>query len=120
MPSHEWFEKTALLATVLWVPAGGLVAFFHRAYKKKKERESGFPLSYWTAIIVCFLYAASIINILVQWSVSYMVGWPLLAFALNGLGICLIRSTPRNDRWILAGSNLLLLVLSFASIVPPN
>jgi hypothetical protein len=120
MPSSEWFEKTCTTTLLLAAPAAALLGSVYWGSKEHIGEKSPMPFAFWSALIALLLFAISILNIILSWSVSFMVGWPLAAIPLTALGLALYRGARPGDRRRLVISNILLLVLSFASIVAPN
>jgi hypothetical protein len=79
-----------------------------------------FPAAFWILACILVLYICSVLNIVFQWSVGFMVAWPLFGIALSFLGLGLAIFSPRGERWKLVTADVLLFVLVFASIVLPN
>jgi hypothetical protein len=120
MPSSHWIEKTVVSSLLFAFPAAALLA---RVYWLRFRESHGIVkmhFGFLTTLAVLGLYGCSILNIIFQWSVSFMVAWPLFGIALSFLGFGLAFSAPTGERWKLASANVLLLVLTLASIVLPN
>lgn len=119
MPSTHWIEKTVITSALFAIPAIGFLisAYVHRRRKERKLRTH--PV-YFTTLAAVLLFVYSVINIVFQLSVEFMVAWTLFGIALTFLGIGLAFSTSQSERWRLVIANLLLLILTLASIVAPN
>jgi hypothetical protein len=76
--------------------------------------------AFWIPVVVLCLFACSVINVISNWSVAFMISWPLLGIALSIFGFGLAFSAPSDERWKLVLANVLLLILAFVSIVAPN
>jgi hypothetical protein len=77
-------------------------------------------ISIWVGTLVLVLFLISLLNVLLSFSVIYMLGWPLIGIVLSVLGCCLAFSAAQPERIKFLAANLLLLVLSVTSIVAPN
>jgi hypothetical protein len=76
--------------------------------------------AFWVPLVVLGLFACSIINVISNRSFMFMVSWPLVGIALSLFGCGVAFSASSDERWKLILANVLLLVLTFASIVAPN
>ena len=119
MADPNWIKKTAALSAVLALPAALLLASLWRAHIRDAEYTKG-SLSFWTGVLVLVTYGCWFVNVTVEGSVAVMVGWPLVGILLSILGTTLAFWGRKGARLKLAAANLLLLVLSLASIIAPN
>ena len=120
MTDTNWIEKTTITSLLLGLPAAVLFGSVYWPRFRGGYRAARMNFSVWIGLVVLFLYACSILNIIFQWSVSFMVAWPLFGIALTFLGLGLAFSSRAGERWKLISANLLLLILVLASIVLPN
>lgn len=120
MTSSHWIEKTATTSLFLGLPAMALLAGVWWSRFREHHHKVRIPFSFWSSLVVLGLYVYSIPNIAFEWSVAYMVAWPLFGIALTFLGFGLAFSSPAGERWKLALANVLLLILTLTSIVLPN
>ena len=118
LASRQWFERTAITSLLFAVPAAVLVA--EEYWRNERQRFPRMGARLRIACTVLCLYVWSIVNIICQWSVSYMVAWPLLGIPLTIIGCGLALLLPKGKRWKMAVANALLLIEVLVSIVPPN
>jgi hypothetical protein len=117
---HKWLQKTALSTVLLVVPAVIMISitWFRHAERAETKTSGAYAKLASTAVIVLFL--ASILNIIFNYSVGFMITWPAFGIVLVAFALGLSIAGPKRDRILLVSADLLLLVLCFTSIVLPN
>jgi hypothetical protein len=114
-------SRVAVLGGALAIATSS--ALFLASFIQTYHRSGGLSrmlLTSWSAVSVLALFLLSILNIFLMHSVFFMVIWPLFGMALTVIGLVLVKFARPEGGWKLVVSNILLLILSFASIVAPN
>jgi len=70
------------------------------------------------SVLACF--CCSIPNIVFEWSVYFMVFWPLLGLLVSLFAGAFACSTPPEEMFYLLAADFLLIILCFRSLVAPN
>jgi hypothetical protein len=120
MPAEHWIKKTIAASVILALPAAGLLARVYWVRFRRGHRVLQMHLAFWIPFLVLCLFACSVINVVSNWSVAFMISWPLLGIALSLFGFGLAFCAPSDERWKLVLANILLLILTYVSIVAPN
>ncbi|HEV2464783.1 MAG TPA: hypothetical protein VGT04_13340 [Acidobacteriaceae bacterium] len=117
---HKWLQKTALSGVFLVLPAIVMICltWLRRSGIGEVKASAWYPKLASISVIVLFL--ASIPNILFNISVGYMITWPAFGIVLVAFALGLVAIAPKQDRILLVGADLLLMVLCLISIVLPN
>lgn len=121
MMNSAWVERAIIKGVLLGLPACALVLFGRRGGLGEDEKPiRTVQIAALPTLTVCVLYIVSIVNFSVQWSVLYMVGWPLLGIGASLFGFGLAFGVPKEERWRFILADALVLVLTFLSIIMPN
>jgi hypothetical protein len=119
MPDPSWIKKTVITSLIFALPA--LILLINLWWGRSRRPDAGkVSLAFWIGVAVLVLYVMSLVNIVLSWSVIYMLVWPLTGIVLSVFGCGLAFSSDQVARVKLISANALLLVLSLASIVAPN
>jgi hypothetical protein len=105
---------------LLAIPAAALLA---RAWVLHRRRERDSPwerLSYLMSLSVLAFFCCSIPNIVFEWSVYFMVFWPLLGLLVSLFAGAFACSTPPEEMFYLLAADFLLIIQCFRSLVAPN
>lgn len=116
----RWVRKTDLVIVLLALPSAVLIGTLWWRNRTRKELTNKALASMWVSGGILTLYVLSIVNIVFQWSVSYMIMWPALGIVLAAFALGLAFAAPRSSRSILLITGVLLGALCIISIVPPN
>lgn len=120
MSTEHWIRKTVSTSLVFGLPAVVLLARVYWGRFRRSHRVSQMHSAFWAPCFVMCLFVCSVINIVFNWSVAYMISWPPLGIVLSIFGFSRAFWAPSEERWQLVLANLLLLILSYMSIVAPN
>jgi hypothetical protein len=119
MADPNWIRKTVALSILLAVPSLILLLQVRRD-RRRAGTAVQTSLAFWTGAIWLATFVCWFVNVMFEWSVMFMIGWPLFGIALAVLGCGLAFLTKGGERIKLLGANFLLLVLSLMSIIAPN
>ncbi len=119
MADPNWIKKAIVLSLVFAVPAAVLLATAWRR-RAHDERVSKTNLSCWAGGLVLVTYVCWFVNVTIEGSVVVMVAWPLLGMLLSIAGSALAFWAEKGMRPRLVAANVLLLILSMASVIAPN
>jgi hypothetical protein len=115
--SHlDWLKSTIPLLLCV-VPAAALLATVYIKRVRDAGSEAQMPLAFWPAALACCLCIFAIANLVFNLSEPFRVTWPLAGMVLSFIGVGLAFATPRGDREKLLGANVLLLIVSLATMV---
>ena len=124
MSTEHWIKKTVATSLLLALPSAALLARVYRTRFRRNHRVVQMHFAFWTALMVLGLFICSVVNAIANgianWSVMFAVGWPLVGIAISLFGCGLAFSAVRDERWKLLLANVLVLILTFESIVLPN
>jgi hypothetical protein len=121
-------KETIRNALIFAVPAFALLVWDYLAVIRAKY----FDAAYLPALFVMGLYLCSLLNRILLFqirgapaessrgAVMFMVSWPLLGIPLAGAGFFVGILAPKGPRWRIMLASILLLVLTFKSMVAPN
>jgi hypothetical protein len=99
------------------------MAILAKVYWRRRQQGYGIaeaPAAFLAPVVLSGLLLCSAANLLLNWSFGFAVAFPLLGigFSLSGFGLAIASRLP--ERWSLTLANLLLLIMSFCSIIAPN
>ena len=120
MSTEHWIKKTVATSLLLALPSTALLARVYWTRFRRNHRAVQMHFAFWTALIVLGLFICSVVNAVSNWSFMFAVGWPLVGIAISLFGCGLAFSAARDERCKLLLANVLVLILTFASIVAPN
>ena len=118
--TSAWIKHAFLAFLCLGIPAmititiGGM----RRTRESRSSARATAPFA--LAISTLALYAGSFPNIIWEWSVGYMVGWPFVGMLLCLIGIFLSCFAVASLRMLLVTAHSCLFALSYCSLVRPN
>jgi hypothetical protein len=117
-----WYEREIIKLIMLAIPAWWiLVSVILSQTRNSKTYHCllAIPLACWTGIILSGMYIFSIVNIGCNWSMPFMVFWPIWGVGVNILGFA-VALTSTQYRFQLIAMHMLFTILTLISIVPPN
>jgi hypothetical protein len=120
MADPNWIKKTVACSILLAVPSLILLVQIRRDRARQAGTAVQTNLAFWTGAISLATFVCWFVNVMFEWSVMFMIGWPLFGIALSVLGCALAFLTKGGERIKLLGANFLLLILSLMSIIAPN
>jgi hypothetical protein len=112
-------EETIRNALFFALPAFALLVWDCIAVHRAKR----FDAAYLPALFVLAFYLGSLLERLLWFqirNVVYLVVWPLLGIPLAGAGFFVGMLAPKGPRWRIMLASILLLFLTFRSMVAPN
>jgi hypothetical protein len=119
MADPTWIKKTLLHSLLLAAPAFALLSYVWLKRDSGTGRSSSQNMALWAGLVLILSYACWFLNVTFEWSVIFMIVWPLLGILLAIFG-CVSGLVSQHHRMKLLVANALLLILALSSVIAPN
>jgi len=118
--TSTWIRNTLFAFFCLGLPAIFVLFATVRLHARETRREIK-PLASLTICLLTFtMYLFSFPNIILEWSVEYMVGWPLFGMIFCSIGFVFAFFASDKEKPLLIVASGLLFALAYSSVVRPN